>query len=105
MNKNMKMTYWLVKLGKLYYAGGLGRITNQKSTFSFEFTNDEEVASMLGREDIAEEIALECGGVIIKKETTLEKFEELSDKNRRYKDSSEEWDKEQIKQMINGLIK
>lgn len=59
---------WLVKLGKMYYAGGLTRVPNNDESFSYEFARDEEVAFLFGFEDIAQKIAEKCGGTVIEKE-------------------------------------
>ncbi|WP_411512280.1 hypothetical protein ACLINY_29185 (plasmid) [Bacillus thuringiensis] len=38
--KDKKLTYWLVNLGNMYYAGGLLRKKDNESTFSYEFVNN-----------------------------------------------------------------
>nr|WLE91127.1 hypothetical protein GGBNIMDK_00158 [Bacillus cereus] len=42
--KDKQLSYWLVNLGNMYYAGGLLRKKEDESTFSYEFVNDETYA-------------------------------------------------------------
>lgn len=99
------LNLWLVKLGKMYYAGGLTRKPNNDGSFSYEFARDEEVAFLFSYEDIAKRVADKCGGTVIMKELTSEEYTRLLDKKDRYDDSENEVIEEQkaaiMKDMIN----
>nr|WP_242488037.1 hypothetical protein [Bacillus sp. TH13] len=47
--KDIQLTYWLVNLGNMYYAGGLLRKREIESSFSYEFVNDESIRISLLR--------------------------------------------------------
>ena len=78
------LTLCLVKLGELFYAGGLHRIPYDETSFSYEFVKDEEVAFLFIDKDIAERIAKKCGGVVINKEITSHEYTQLTIKHECY---------------------
>ncbi|KXI79567.1 hypothetical protein PDR89_14640 [Bacillus cereus group sp. Bc002] len=87
------LTLCLVKLGELFYAGGLHRIPYD----DYEFVKDEEVAFLFIDKDIAERIAKKCGGVVINKEITSHEYTQLTIKHECYIKSGKDWDLEQEK--------
>ncbi|MFD1736164.1 hypothetical protein ACFSCX_06255 [Bacillus salitolerans] len=97
------LNFWLVKLGKLYYAGGLKRLPNNENSFSLEFVKDKEVAFLFIDEDIANHISEKCGGEIEKIEITSEEYSRLIDNHERYTNSEIEWEKEQEREILNEL--
>ncbi len=78
------LTLYLVKLGELFYAGGLHRVPYDETSFSYEFVKDEEVAFLFIDKDIAERIAKKCGGVVINKEITSHEYTQLTIKHECY---------------------
>lgn len=97
------LEFWFVKLGKLYYAGGLKRLPDNDNSFSFEFAKDEEVAFLFIDDAIANYIAEKCGGEIGKKEITSEEYSRLHEKHELYIKSDIEWDKEQEHEILREL--
>lgn len=95
------LTLWLVKLGELFYAGGLHRIPYDETSFSFEFVKDEEVAFLFIDKDIAKRIAKKCGGVVIDKDITSHEYTQLTIKHERYIASEKDWRLEQEKVIQN----
>jgi hypothetical protein len=91
------LTYRLVKLGELFYAGGLHRIPYDDTSFSFEFVKDEEVAFLFIDKDLAKRIAKKCGGVVIDKDITSHEYTQLTIKHERYIASEKDWRLEQEK--------
>ncbi|GAB6427052.1 TPA: hypothetical protein ACOQ5N_004755 [Bacillus cereus] len=91
------LTLWLVKLGELFYAGGLHRIPYDDTSFSFEFVKDEEVAFLFIDKDLAKRIAKKCGGVVIDKDITSHEYTQLTIKHERYIASEKDWRLEQEK--------
>lgn len=91
------LTLWLVKLGELFYAGGLHRIPYDETSFSFEFVKDEEVAFLFIDKDLAKRIAKKCGGVVIDKDITSHEYTQLTIKHERYIASEKDWRLEQEK--------
>ncbi|MDV6039940.1 hypothetical protein N7X28_26235 [Bacillus sp. SM-B1] len=89
------LTLWLVKLGELFYAGGLHRIPYDETSFSFEFVKDEEVAFLFIDRDLAKQIAKKCGGVVIDKDITSHEYTQLTIKHERYIASEKNWRLEQ----------
>lgn len=85
------LTLWLVKLGELFYAGGLHRIPYDETSFSFEFVKDEEVAFLFIDKDLAKRIAKKCGGVVIDKDITSHEYTQLTIKHERYIASEKDW--------------
>lgn len=98
-----KINFWIVKLGKLYYAGGLKRLPNNENSFSHEFVKDQEVAFLFIDENIANHIADKCGGKVIKKEISSKEYSRLLEKHERYTESEMEWEKEQERVISNEL--
>ncbi|HEF1903615.1 hypothetical protein COJ67_29685 [Bacillus thuringiensis] len=91
------LTLWLVKLGELFYAGGLHRIPYDETSFSFEFVKDEEVAFLFIDKDLAKRIAKKCGGGVIDKDITSHEYTQLTIKHERYIASEKDWRLEQEK--------
>jgi hypothetical protein len=91
------LTLWLVKLGELFYAGGLHRIPYDDTSFSFEFVKDEEVAFLFIDKDLAKRIAKKCGGVVIDKDITSHEYTQLTIKHERYIATKKDWRLEQEK--------
>ncbi|WP_270545604.1 hypothetical protein [Clostridium butyricum] len=88
--KNSMMEYWLVKVGNLYYAGGLDRnFPEDEEAKSFEFTTLEDVAFMILEEDIANNVAKLVGGIVVPKENTLEEANKLLIMHEKYIVSSD----------------
>ncbi|MDO6631817.1 hypothetical protein [Bacillus thuringiensis] len=82
--KDKKLTYWLVKLGEMYYAGGLLRKKEDESTFSYEFVNDKTFAFPFLEKHGAMRIAEKCGGIVVDHTATGEELTLLEDKNEKY---------------------
>ncbi|TXR62594.1 hypothetical protein DM800_20145 [Bacillus sp. AY18-3] len=82
--KDKKLTYWLVKLGEMYYAGGLLRKKEDESTFSYEFVNDKTYAFPFLEKHSAMRIAKKCGGIVVDHTATGEELTLLEDKNEKY---------------------
>ncbi|PRT27747.1 hypothetical protein [Bacillus wiedmannii] len=97
------ITLWLVKLGELFYAGGLHRIPYDETSFSFEFVKDEEVAFLFIDKDLAKRIAKKCGGVVIDKDITSHEYTQLTIKHERYIASEKYWRLEQEKVIQNDF--
>lgn len=91
------LTLCLVKLGELFYAGGLHRIPYDETSFSYEFVKDEEVAFLFIDKDLAKRIAKKCGGVVINKEITSQEYTQLTIKHECYIKSGKDWNLEQEK--------
>lgn len=82
--------YWLVKLGKMFYGGGLHRNSDIEKSFSYEFVRDEEVAFLFVDRKTAERIADKCGGTVFKKEIKQpEEYSRLEKKKSNYEKSEE----------------
>lgn len=82
--KDKQLTYWLVNLGHMYYAGGLLRKHEYKSTFSYEFVNDEVYAFPFLEEHGAIQVVERCGGIVVDRTATGGELSILEDKNERY---------------------
>ncbi|EJP83502.1 MULTISPECIES: hypothetical protein [Bacillus cereus group] len=82
--KDKQLTYWLVNLGNMYYAGGLLRKKEDESTFSYEFVNNKTYAFPFLEEHGAMRIAEKCGGTVVDLTATGEELTILEDKNERY---------------------
>ncbi|AJG73705.1 hypothetical protein FOC89_00520 (plasmid) [Bacillus thuringiensis] len=82
--KDKKLTYWLVKLGEMHYAGGLLRKKEDESTFSYEFVNDKTYAFPFLEKHGAMRIAEKCGGIVVNHTATGEELALLEDKNEKY---------------------
>lgn len=91
------LTIFLIKLGKMFYAGGLKRLPDHENSFSYEFANSEEVAFPIICKEIAECIAEKCGGTVIEKTMTYDEYDRLIEKNERYVESEKEWELKQKK--------
>ncbi len=77
--------YWIVKLGKLYYARGLSQLSQEyPEAASFEMTNEEMVAWPFKHVEIAVIIAEEIGGVVVDQEGDIEAFISHAQRNRDY---------------------
>ncbi|MGR9527705.1 hypothetical protein ACSS31_29015 (plasmid) [Priestia megaterium] len=71
------LSYWIVTVGKLFYAGGLYReITNEKD-FSMEFVSNQDHAFQILSEEAAIRIADQTGGTYFKVEVTEEEFDRV----------------------------
>ncbi|MGX5622217.1 hypothetical protein ACWKS7_27135 [Bacillus cereus] len=97
--KNIQLKYWLVNLGNMYYAGGLLRKTDDDSTFSYEFVNDETYGCPILEEHGAIWIAKKCGGIVVERVATSEELTILEDKNERFINSES---KARLKQELNA---
>ena len=96
--KNSMMEYWLVKVGNLFYAGGLRRRDPEnENAKSYEFTTEEKVAFVLFFEDSAKEIANLVGGIVIPREKRSEEVGNLREKYDRYMESEKEIEAEELK--------
>lgn len=82
--KGKQLTYWLVNLGNMYYAGGLLREKEDESSFSYEFVNNETYAFPFLEEHGAMRIAEKCGGIVVDRTATSGELTILEDKNERY---------------------
>jgi hypothetical protein len=83
--KDKQLTYWLVNLGNMYYAGGLLRKSENESSFSFEFVNEEVYAFPFLEENAAINVAKQCGGIVVGvAAATSEKLTILENRNKRY---------------------
>lgn len=97
--KDKQLTYWLVNLGNMYYAGGLLRKKEDESTFSYEFVNDKTYAFPFLEEHGAMRIAEKCGGTVVDLTATCEELTILEDKNERYINSES---KDRLEQELNA---
>ncbi|HDR4368640.1 TPA: hypothetical protein QCP64_005136 [Bacillus cereus] len=97
--KDKKLTYWLVKLGEMYYAGGLLRKKEDESTFSYEFVNDKTHAFPFLEKHGAMKIAEKCGGTVVDLTATGEELTILEDRNERYINSES---KARLEQELNA---
>ncbi|MEB8805550.1 hypothetical protein P4G82_27815 [Bacillus cereus] len=97
--KDKQLTYWLVNLGNMYYAGGLLRKKEDESTFSYEFVNDKTYAFPFLEKHGAIRIAEKCGGTVVDFTATGEELAILEDKNDRYINSES---KARLEQEINA---
>lgn len=96
--KNNMMEYWLVKLGNLFYAGGiLRKLPENENAKSYEFNTEEETAFVLFFEDGAKEIAENVGGVVIKREKSYEEVANLREKFDKYMESKKELEADALK--------
>ncbi|MGM2748450.1 hypothetical protein BK718_33090 [Bacillus thuringiensis serovar andalousiensis] len=82
--KDKQITYWLVNLGNMYYAGGLLRKNEDDCNFSYEFVNDKTYAFPFLEKHGAMRIADKCGGIAVDHTATGEELTILEDKNERY---------------------
>lgn len=82
--KGKQLTYWLVNLGNMYYAGGLLREKEDESSFSYEFVNNETYAFPFLEEHGAMRIAEKCGGIVVDRTATSVELTILEEKNERY---------------------
>ncbi|EEL25646.1 hypothetical protein bcere0018_53620 [Bacillus cereus Rock1-15] len=82
--KDIQLTYWLVNLGNMYYAGGLLRKREIESSFSYEFVNDEVYAFPFLEEQDAINVAKQCGGIVVDRAATSEELTVLEERNERY---------------------
>lgn len=107
MERSAKIHYWLLQLGKLYYAGGLPRKSPivDKESFSYEFVNDESLAFPFLDSAFADNAAAKSGGKVISRETTLEGLATLRERHYAYIDSENEWHKEQELAIFEELLK
>jgi len=105
---NEKLQYWIVKLGNLFYTGGLPRLSKENEDIKgYDFANDENVAFPILLEEIAEKIASEVGGIIIIKEEIVKNVGKLSENNDFYQKSYKLWNKQQLesfKEQLNAGI-
>ncbi|MGA4465921.1 hypothetical protein ACPA2L_25275 [Bacillus bombysepticus] len=88
--KDKQLTYWLVNLGNMYYAGGLLRKREYTSTFSYEFVNDEAYAFPFLEEHGAIQVAEQCGGIVVDRTATVKELAILEDKNEKYINSEQQ---------------
>lgn len=105
LDESTKVQYWLLQLGKLYYAGGLARKSPIKDTFSYEFVSNESLAFPFIDEDIANHVATKCGAEVISRNTTLEEYSALYERHEKYINSEVEWHKEQELAIIDEIMK
>lgn len=107
VDRSTKVQYWLLQLGKLYYAGGLARKSPivDRESFSYEFVNDESLAFPFLDSSFAENAAAKSGGKIISRETTMEGLATLRERHYAYIGSENEWHKEQELAIIEELAK
>lgn len=94
---NEKLQYWIVKLGELFYTGGLPRLSKEdEDVKGYDFANKEEVAFPIMLEEIARDIASEVGGIAIPKEGIVKNVGILKEKNDFYLSSANLWEKQQL---------
>ncbi|MDN8593187.1 hypothetical protein Q0V21_31140 [Paenibacillus sp. 11B] len=103
MDQNNDYQYWVVQLGQLYYAGGLGRTSQIVDSFSYEFVSHESLAFPFILDVAATHIAESCGGTILSRHATLKEYSVLSDKNSNYIKSEKEFHAEQLHEIIKTL--
>ena len=98
LNENKEIVrYWIVKLGKLYYASGLPRLSKEHEDIGgYDFVNKEDIAFPIVIKESAERIANEVGGVVIEKEDTLKNAMKIHEKNEFYTKSADDWYEKQI---------
>ncbi|PGQ88172.1 hypothetical protein [Priestia megaterium] len=101
-SKEPSYKYYLIKLGNLYYAGGLARTCSIKKAASYELVNQESLAKPITYKGTAERIAKEIGGLLITKNGTALGFLNLVDLNEDYVESEQKWI-EQEKRKFFGL--
>lgn len=102
---NEKLQYWIVKLGNLFYTGGLHRLSKENQNIEgYDFANSEAVAFPIMLEEIAERIAIKVGGIAICREGTVKDVVKLSENNEYYAGSSKQWVKEQLESFKEQLI-
>lgn len=70
------LKYWIVTVGKLFYAGGLYRDITEKD-FSMEFVSNKDYAFQILSEEAAIRIADQTGGSYFKVEVTEEEFDKV----------------------------
>lgn len=100
------MKYWLVKVGNLFYAGGLRRrLSENDNAKSYEFTTEEEVAFVILFEDGANEIANLVGGTIVPREKSLREVNKLREKYDNYMESEKEIESESLKYITEEIRK
>lgn len=88
-----------MKLGEMYYAGGLLRKKEDEPTFSYEFVNDKTYAFPFLEKHGAMRIAEKCGGIVVDLTATGEELTILENKNERYINSES---KARLEQEINA---
>lgn len=89
----MKTKTWLVKVGDLYYVGGLNKICiDNEKFFSSEFCNSESIAFPFLIKEGAEYVANFVGGTTIEIELTDEELYERTEKYEQYIENTQKGD-------------
>lgn len=86
-----KLIYWIISIGngKMYYAGGLARIT-EGETDNYAITSDKRYAAPLDIEDVAKQLAQSFGGTAIKVIATYLDYEKQKQRFEAYSSSEQE---------------
>lgn len=89
-----QVKYWIVKLGKLYYACGVSRFSQGFSdACSYEMTTEEMVAWPFKHVEVAARIAVSIGGIVVEKKGEMETFIGHAEQNLDYLESGAGTDK------------
>ncbi|HDX9614792.1 TPA: hypothetical protein ROY01_006025 [Bacillus toyonensis] len=97
--KGKQLTYWLMNLENMYYAGGLFRKKEESSTFSYEFFNDKTYAFPFLEKYGAMRVAEKCEGIIVDHAAAGKELTILEDKNKKHINSEP---KARLEQEINA---
>lgn len=103
MNENTQHQYWLVQLGKLFYAGGLLRTSTNPDVFSHEFVSDESLAFPFTAEVFAAKVAEEVDGTVQIRNSTVKEFIEQYNRHEQYTNSEKLFHKEQESALFDEL--
>jgi len=102
--ENEKVEYWIIKLGKLFYTGGLPRLLEEhEDVKGYDFSNKEDTAFPILIEDLAKELAILIGGIAIKKEEIVKNIMALGEKNKAYSCSCEVWKSKQFEEVRKSI--
>lgn len=96
--------YWLIQLGKFFYAGGLRRKSSIEDIVSYEFVSNELVAFPFFHEGVANSIAEQCGGSVVIRNAPGYEYIALRERNDKYIKSEKEWFEELERQFKSILI-
>ncbi len=82
------MNYWIVKLGKVYYACGVSRFSEGfNDACSYEMTTEEMVAWPFKHVEVAVRIAEMIGGTVIEKKGDVNLYISHAEQNLDYLES------------------
>lgn len=96
--------FWIIKVGNLFYVGGLKRQSEEyENAQSYELTNEESLAFPVFLEGSASRLAEAMGGIAIKKELPSKDLAILQENNSAYQESQAAWEEDQLKGIILGI--